>query len=189
MELPAHFDNYFNQLQRRSGQTLLSYVTEHDEALRRLAQHHVKLPASVVGWQMLRKANLSKDQHRLIMTQAGKDLTKEKVVEALYFVPGQDYKFGHDRPRGPGFKGSGFHRRHTGYWASEGDYDEPYNDVDPDGTYWHDDQTYADEIYWQDDHWDSIGDETGETDDHHEAYYGEDDESSNPWPVEEYDEV
>ncbi|CAJ1404806.1 unnamed protein product [Effrenium voratum] len=61
------------------------------------------------------------------------------------------------------------------YWASEGDYDEPYNDVDPDGTYWHDDQTYADEIYWQDDHWDSIGDENGETDDwdHHEAYYGE----------------
>ena len=41
--LPNDFDSYF-QLLRKPGQTLLNYVTEHDELHRRLERHSVALP-------------------------------------------------------------------------------------------------------------------------------------------------
>ena len=49
VQLPSDFDSYFG-LQRRQGQTLLSYVTSHSEMNKKLEKHGVTLPTSVQGW-------------------------------------------------------------------------------------------------------------------------------------------
>ena len=41
VQLPSDFEAYFMKFQRRVGQTLLAYCTEHDELLRRLDRHKV----------------------------------------------------------------------------------------------------------------------------------------------------
>ena len=46
--MPQDFGPYFN-LSRRPGTTLLNFVTEHDEKLRKLAEHGVKLPDHMHG--------------------------------------------------------------------------------------------------------------------------------------------
>ena len=51
-QLPSDFDGYFG-LSRRAGQTLLSFVTEHDELNRRLEKYNVALPDAVQGWHLL----------------------------------------------------------------------------------------------------------------------------------------
>ena len=91
VQLPADFDRYFVTLQRRPGQTLLQYVTEHDECLRRLSDHKIDLPKAVQGWHLLRKAGLTREQKQLIMTQAP-NLERIKVQEAMFLVLGQDHK-------------------------------------------------------------------------------------------------
>lgn len=68
--LPNDFDRYFAGLGRRPGQTILQYVTEHDELHRRLEEHKATLPNSVQGWHLLRRAGLSREQRQLITTQA-----------------------------------------------------------------------------------------------------------------------
>lgn len=64
VSLRQDFDRYFVQLAR-----LLQYVTEHDEFLKRLEDHKITLPASVQGWDVLRKSGLSKEQRQLVVTQ------------------------------------------------------------------------------------------------------------------------
>ena len=85
------------KFQRRAGQTLLAYCTEHDELLKRLDRHKVTLPTKVQGWLLLRRAGLSKEQRQLVTTQA-QDLEKRKVQETLYLLFGQDYKEMSGRP-------------------------------------------------------------------------------------------
>ena len=95
VQLPSDFDGYIG-LSRRAGQTLLSFITEHDELNWRLEKHKVALPDAVQGWHLLRKANLTREQKQLIALRAPQ-LEKKKVIEALYFVLGQDFKAGgHD---------------------------------------------------------------------------------------------
>jgi len=90
----SNFDGYIG-LSRRAGQTLLSFVTEHDELNRRLEKHNVALPDAVQGWHLLRKANLTREQKQLIALRAPQ--LEKKVIEALYLVLGQDFKAGgHD---------------------------------------------------------------------------------------------
>ena len=60
--LPNDFEEYFNLLQRKPQQSLLSFVTDHDTAYRRLTAHNVTLPVQVQGWHLLRRAALSKKQ-------------------------------------------------------------------------------------------------------------------------------
>ena len=91
VQLPADFDRYFVSLQRKPGQTLLQYVTEHDECLRRLSDHKIDLRKAVQGWHLLRKAGLTREQKQLIMTQAP-TLERVKVQEAMFLVLGQDHK-------------------------------------------------------------------------------------------------
>lgn len=59
VEMPADFTAYFDSAGRRPGQSLLQFVTEHDEKLRRLEKHKVVLPPEVQGWYLLNRANLS----------------------------------------------------------------------------------------------------------------------------------
>ena len=82
VQLPNDFENYFNLLQRAPGQTLLTFVNDHEEAYRRLLQHKVALPDSVQGWRLLRRSALTKEQRQLIMLKAP-TLDKQQVIEAL----------------------------------------------------------------------------------------------------------
>ena len=81
-QLPQDFENFFTHLSRKPGSTLLQYVTDFYEKLRRLEVHDVKLPEAVQGWFTLKKANLTKEQRQLITTQAP-SLERLKVQEAL----------------------------------------------------------------------------------------------------------
>ena len=137
--LPNDFDSYF-QLLRIPGQTLLNYVTEHDELHRRLDRHSVALPLKVQGWHLLRRSGLTRDQRQMIMLKAPL-LDKKDVVEALYLIFGQDHKGTNvgDRPRyhhrGKGGKSrSCYADEETGYYYDD-DEDGSYELVDDFGYY------------------------------------------------------
>ena len=90
VQLPSDFDAYFG-LSRKPGQTLLNYVTDHDDQLKKLERHGIQLPAEVQGWHLLRKCNLTKEQRQMITLKAP-TLEKNAIVEALYLILGQDHK-------------------------------------------------------------------------------------------------
>ena len=69
VQLPSDFDAYFG-LSRKPGQTLLNYVTDHDDQLKKLERHGIQLPAEVQGWHLLRKCNLTKEQRQMITLKA-----------------------------------------------------------------------------------------------------------------------
>ena len=54
VRLPQDFDAYFSHLSRKPGETLLSYVTEHDEKLRKVQEHGIQIPDEVQGWLLLK---------------------------------------------------------------------------------------------------------------------------------------
>ena len=143
VEMPADFAAYFEHLGRRSGQSLLQYVTDHDDRLRRLEKHGIQLPSEVQGWHLLTKANISREQRQLVMTQSN-SLERTKIQQSLYAILGQDYKHSHApasntnrwaaRPSGKG----------RAYYMSE----EPYEDDDEWGYYMNEDDDTA---YFEDD--------------------------------------
>ena len=190
VQLPGDFENYFN-LNRRHGQTLLSYITDHDEMLKKLSAHGVDLPSPVQGWHLLKRAGLSKEQRQLVTLRAP-DLNKPKVVEALYLILGQDYKSSHHQPdRRPFHRGKGrgyvVADDDTGYYHDENDeiYDQQWDDT----VYFEgDDDYYGNEELYYEDGPDDFGF------DQEAIYYqggdGEIDASAEPpWCVEEYDEA
>ena len=93
VQLPSDFEGYFNLLSRKNGQTLLSFVSEHDAALRKLQAHQIDLPKPVQGWHPLRRANLTREQRQLVTLKA-QQLGRDEVIEAMYLLFGQDYKSG-----------------------------------------------------------------------------------------------
>ena len=139
VQLPADFDGYFG-LSRKPNQTLLSFVSDHDECHRKLEKHNVSLPDAVQGWHLLRKANLTKEQRQLVTLRAPK-MERQKVIEALYLLLGQDYKashggHGHHKP---------FHKayKYRGYAAQDYETDETFDQIDADGySEWADDGAY-----------------------------------------------
>ena len=92
VEMPRAFERFFYQVGRTPGQTLMAYVSDHREAARELLKYDVRIPPTVDGWLLLRRAGLSAKQRQLIMSQVSKDMKPESVEEALYFLLGQDYK-------------------------------------------------------------------------------------------------
>ena len=153
VQLPQDLDSYFN-ISRRQGQTLMDFVTMHDEMHRKLQKHGVDLPASVQGWHLLRRCNLTKEQRQLITLRAPQ-LEKTKVIEALYLVLGQDHRSAPSAPDrrgfGKGYKGRGYVAYDDAYAADAeaAAYDESYEDA----------SEWADEAYWE---WEQP---EGETDD------------------------
>ena len=183
VQLPSDFEAYFMKFQRRAGQTLLAYCTEHEELIKRLDKHKVTLPTTVQGWLLLRRAGLSKEQRQLVTTQAPQ-LEKRKVQETLYLLFGQDYKEmavrPHDDRRWPR------HGKGRGYAAHE-------DDVDDGG--WEDEEYEETGFYGGDDWGDILEDDASpnyEADDFDAgaAYYQEE-ESEDPVPfdVADYDEA
>ena len=64
VEMPADFSSYFEHLARKPGQTLLNYVTDHDDRLKQIEKHGVRLPSQIQGWFLLAKAALTREQNK-----------------------------------------------------------------------------------------------------------------------------
>eukprot|EP00435_Cladocopium_sp_Y103_P026681 s2681_g6.t1 len=126
VEMPADFSSYFESTGRRAGQTLLQFITDHDERLRRLEKHGVKLPAEVQGWHLLAKANISKEQKQMVMTQAN-SLERNKIQQAMFSILGQDYKHSHMPSTASRWASSRPSGKGRGYYADE---DAAYEDDD-----------------------------------------------------------
>ena len=184
VQLPSDFDAYFG-LSRRQGQTLLSYVSDHEDQLKKLDRHGVKLPETVQGWHLLRKCNLSREQRQLVNMRAP-TLEKVKVIEALYLILGQDHKASIQPDRRHFGKSKG-----RGYVVA--DEEAHYQDDFDDAGDWPSEDGYyeIDETYGMNDDW-----FPGDPDFDLEAIYyqhGDDDGvtvdgSDSPW-VEEFDQV
>ena len=69
VEQPKTFERFFYNLSRRNEQTLLSYCSDHREALREVEKHGVKLSDNVIGWLLLRRSGLSAEQRQLVLSQ------------------------------------------------------------------------------------------------------------------------
>ena len=92
VEMPKAFERFFYQISRTSGQTLMSYCSDYREAERELVKYDVRLPSTVSGWLLLRRAGLIFEQRQLVISQVSKDMKVDAVEEALYFLFGQDFK-------------------------------------------------------------------------------------------------
>ena len=182
VQLPSDFEAYFMRFQRRAGQTLLAYCTEHEELIKRLDRHKVTLPTTVQGRVLLRRAGLSKEQRQLVTTQAPQ-LEKRKVQETLYLLFGQDYKDMAGRPNDD----RRWHRagKGRGYAAQDDEVDDG----------WGEEETYEETVYYGGEDWmDGPDDDTSFYDaedfDTGAAYYQEDDsEDPVPFDVADYDEA
>ena len=77
VQLPTDFDGYFG-LSQKPNQTLLSFISDHDEYHRKLEKHSVSLPESVQGWHLLRKACLTKEQRQLVHHHRGRSGSRQR---------------------------------------------------------------------------------------------------------------
>ena len=173
VQLPNDFEAYFVRLARKPNQTILSFVTDHDEAYRQLSKHKVSLPEQVQGWHLLRKAGLTREQKQMVTLKAP-SLEKSAVIESLYLLYGQDYKAGgyHERKE---FK-SRWHGR--GYAAhDEAEEDEVWDDGDFTETgYYEDDYEWPEDEFYDD----------GADFDQEAGYYGAaGDVEDESWPSED----
>ena len=112
-EMPTAFENYFHRSARTGRETLFEYINRVGELERRVKERNVELPDHIPGWMLMRKAGLREDQRALILSQCGRDLTFDKVAEALQLTFGQDSHI-HDRRdhrRSPGHARRGPRRR------------------------------------------------------------------------------
>ena len=85
VRLPQDFDAYFTHLSRKPGETLLSYVTEHDEKLRKVQERGIQIPDEAQGWLLLKKSGVTKEQQQMVITQAPK-MEKLRIQEALFLL-------------------------------------------------------------------------------------------------------
>eukprot|EP00435_Cladocopium_sp_Y103_P052050 s2315_g16.t1 len=186
VQLPNDFDRYFSQFQRRPGQSLLDYTTEHDHLYNKLGDHGVTLPTKVQGWYLLRKAGLTREQRQLVITQAP-SLERNKVQEALFLILGQDHKTvaGH-QPHHHGFRGKG--RGYSVYYEDDQN-DEPYGDDYPDDEGWEEGYYEGDDAASQvtSPLAESYADETYEDFDNDAAYYQTLEDTDPTEQAEEYD--
>ena len=183
VQMPQDFENFFTHNLRKPGSTLLQFCTEFDEKLRRLQAHGVKLPTTVQGWFLLKKANVTREQRQLALTHAP-GLEKNKVQEALYLFLGQDHKAAVVPERRPFGRGKG----HKAFVAEEGwdDLDEAFYQEDHG---WEDDYEAPTIESWQDDDF-GFDQEAGyyqydnEYEDEEEGFVAT---SDGPWDIDEYD--
>ena len=162
--LPNDFENYFTNLQRKSQQSLLSFVTDHDEAYRKITGHKITLPSQVQGWHLLKRAGLTREQRQMVTLKAP-TLEKANVIEALFLLYGQDYKAGGRSPD----------RRPQARWKGRGyaAFDEEPNESTWDDAYYEDEWYEAEEPYVPDYEDAAFDDEA--------IYYGGEDEFNDDY--------
>ena len=97
VRLPQDFDGCLSHLFRKRGETPLSFITNHDEKLRKVEEHGTKIPDEVHGWLLLKRANVTREQRQMVVTQAPK-LEKLRVQVSLYLILGQDHKAARSTP-------------------------------------------------------------------------------------------
>ena len=88
-ELPEVFEEYFYKGNRRAKETLFEYIQRIRLSTRKVKEFDIELPDPVQGWFLLRRAGLTEEQKTLIMSQVGKDLSFDKVSQALQTTLGQ----------------------------------------------------------------------------------------------------
>ena len=175
VQLPTDFEGYFNLLQRPGGQTLLLYVTEHEEAYRKLQQHKVELPQSVQGWHLLGRASLTREQRQMITLKAP-SLEKQAVIEAMYLILGQDYK-------GGGWNVERNKRFHQPSWRSQRAYAAEDHEYDDD-EYWDDAGYFEADDQWPEEYSTDLAYDDPEEFDQDAGYFGDE-----PWPENTADEA
>ena len=166
VEQPRAFEKFFYQCNRRPGQTLMSYCSEHREFQREVEKHGIKIPSEITGWLLLRRSGLSQEQRQLVMSQTGSTLAEEKVEEALYYLYGQDY-----RGKNSNTTGNYNQDRRQGQqrWYRKGQQQQAYT-VDEDEY-----EDYAEETYNADDEDYAY---VEQADDYNDYYEYEDDEQA-----------
>ena len=148
VEMPRALEKFFYATNRKSDQTLLSYVADHHEALCEVEKHGIKIPENVSdGWLMLRRSGLTTEQKQLIIQSRCGDLKDYEVEQALYYLLGQDYKTKVNLPaKGGGRHGHRWNRpAHHGYVAEEEIYqmDDDWETAGyDDGIYYEDEEIY-----------------------------------------------
>jgi len=91
VEMPRAFEKFFFGLHRREGQTMINYVADHGEALAEVEKHGISIADKVAGWLLPRRAGLITEQKQMVQGRAS-EFTQTSVMEAIYFLFGQDYK-------------------------------------------------------------------------------------------------
>ncbi|CAK9069007.1 unnamed protein product [Durusdinium trenchii] len=152
VEMPADFSSYFEHLARKPGQTLLNYVTDHDDRLKQIEKHGVRLPTQIQGWFLLTKAALTREQKQMIVTQAA-SLERAKIQQAMFAILGQDYKGGgqllRDRwNRAGSGKGCSYFAGDDSEAFFECDDNAPTYDEEDDAYYMDDEENY-DDLWWK----------------------------------------
>eukprot|EP00959_Pyramimonas_sp_CCMP1952_P040560 848240-Pyramimonas_sp.AAC.1 len=89
-ELADDFEEYFYKLRHNRGETLFGYISRVRAAERKLKTPDIELPSKVRGWLIIRRGGYSPDQKAVIMSLVGKDITQDKVIEALETTYGQE---------------------------------------------------------------------------------------------------
>ena len=138
VEMPRALEKFFYTISRKSDQTLLTYVSDHREALREVEKHGIQIPENVSGWLLLRRSGLTTEQKQLIQSRCG-DLKDYEVEQAMYYLLGQDYKTrvqpmmgGKGRPHRWQRSGHGYVAEEDVYYDDEWDY---VDDNDEDAYY------------------------------------------------------
>ena len=134
VEMPRALEKFFYAISRKSDQTLLTYVSDHREALREVEKHGIQIPDNVSGWLLLRRSGLTTEQKQLIQSRCG-DLKDYEVEQAMYYLLGQDYKTrvqpmmgGKGRPHRWQRSGHGYVAEEDAYYDDEWDYVDDYDE-------------------------------------------------------------
>ena len=138
VEMPRALEKFFYSISRKSDQTLLTYASDHREALREVEKHGIQIPDNVSGWLLLRRSGLTTEQKQLIQSRCG-DLKDYEVEQAMYYLLGQDYKTrvqpmmgGKGRRHRWQRSGQGYVAEEDAYYDDEWDY---VDDLDEDAYY------------------------------------------------------
>ena len=180
-ELPEVFEEYFYKGNRRAKETLFEYIQRIRLSTRKVKEFDIELPDPVQGWFLLRRAGLTEEQKTLIMSQVGKDLSFEKVSQALQTTLGQQQTK---------TTGRDAYFQHDDY--VEHDAYQPYTTSEwygDDGWEEHDDVYYQDyddeqEPEYEDEEWYEEGDP-----DDGASYYYHPPSTEDVLDVDEYDDV
>jgi hypothetical protein len=112
-EMPDAFEEFFYKHNRRHKETLFEYINRSRQLESRLREHEIKLPSSVHGWMLLRTGGYDRRERNLILGQLGRDISFDRVAEALQLTFGQESTLAEVRAS-------------RTYWGEDGAYDESY---------------------------------------------------------------
>ena len=143
-EISDDIDKFFT-FSRKPGEILFDYIRRFYDVTKKIGEHAITLPKVVLGWLLLHRASLSREERQLVYTRVGATPDLDKVTDAMETIFGQEHKAATRR------KGDGKHREQA--HLADDEWEEPYYEEEqPDY-----DEAYetgyeeSQEAYWQDD--------------------------------------